>query len=64
MSAKDFKCSGVKKLLLLAVYPEVPEAHSNLRKILENLNLEILDVLISADTKMCEYYFFKLKINI
>ena len=52
MAAKDFKNSSVKKLLLLSVYPEVPEVHDNLKKILEDLNIEAIDFLVSADIKM------------
>ena len=49
---KDFKYSSVKKLLILAAWPDVPEAYSNLQQILELLNLHALQFSISADIKM------------
>ena len=55
VASKDFKDSSVKKLLVLSVYPEVPEVHLNLKKILEELNIEAIDFLVSADIKMRKF---------
>ena len=54
MAAKDFKNSSVKKLLVLSVYEGVPEVHGNLKMILEDLNIEAIEFLVSADIKMCK----------
>ena len=40
------------KLLLLSVYPDIPEIHSNLKKILDELGIETVDFLVCADIKM------------
>ena len=55
MAAKNFKSSSVKKLLIVIIYPEVPEVHSNLKKILGDLQIEAVDFLVSADIKMRKY---------
>ena len=55
MASRTFKASSVKKLLLLSVYPDVPEVHSNMKKILEELGIEALDFLVCADIKMRKY---------
>ena len=55
MASRTFKASSVKKLLLLSVYPDVPEVHSNMKKILEELGIEALDFLVCADIKMRRY---------
>ena len=52
VAAKNFKDYSVKKLLLLSVYPEIPEIHSNLKKILDELGIETVDFLVCADIKM------------
>jgi hypothetical protein len=54
VAAKDFKNSSVKKLLVLSVYEGVPETHGNLKMILEDLNIEAIEFLVSADIKMCK----------
>ena len=65
VAAKDFKDSSVKKLLLVSVYPGVPEVHMNMKKILEDLKVEAVEFLVSADIKMCKFkllysqYLFK-----
>lgn len=52
VAAKNFKDSSVMKLLLLSVYPDIPEIHSNLKKILDELGIETVDFLVCADIKM------------
>ena len=52
VASKDFKLSSVKRLLILSIYPEVPEVHSNLKNILKELNIDAIDSLVSADIKM------------
>ena len=46
------KDAGVKKLILLAVYPNVPECHENISTILSDLGIEAIDFGITADLKM------------
>ena len=58
----------MKKLLLLSVHPEVPETHDNLKQILEDLKLEVIEFLVSADIKMRKYtniiiYVIYVKLN-
>ena len=55
VAAKVFKDSSVKKLLLVSVYPEVPEVHINMKKILEELRIEAVEFLVSADIKMRKF---------
>lgn len=50
-SPLDFKDSGVKKLLLLALTP-ISERHDNIATILETLNIEGLEYGVSCDIKM------------
>ena len=57
VAAKDFKDSSVKKLLLVSVYPGVPEVHMNMKKILEDLKVEAVEFLVSTDIKMCKFKF-------
>ena len=52
VAPKNFKDTSVKKLLLLSVYPDIPEVHSNLNKILEDLGIEAVEFLVCADIKM------------
>ena len=52
VAPKNFKDTSVKKLLLLSVYPDIPEVHSNLYKILEDLGIEAVEFLVCADIKM------------
>ena len=52
--SKEFKNSSVKKLLILAAWPDVPEAYLNLKQMLELLEVEALQFSISADIKMCK----------
>ena len=42
----------MKKLILLAVYPNVPECHENISTILSDLGIEAIDFGITADLKM------------
>ena len=44
----------MKKLLLLAAVPSVPENYYNVKKILDNLNLETVEFTTAADLKMCK----------
>ena len=44
----------MKKLLLLAVLPEVSENHFNVKAILSSLNLEAIEFTAAADIKMCK----------
>ena len=46
------KDAGVKKLILLAVYPNVPECHENISIVLSDLGIEAIDFGITADLKM------------
>ena len=55
VGGKTKKDSGVKKLILISVYPGVPEVYSNVRTLLEDLNIEALDFSITADLKMRKY---------
>ena len=54
MASKSFKNSSVKKLMLLAVVPQVPENHPNMEVILGELNMESVEFSVSADVKMCK----------
>ena len=54
MAAKQAKNSSVKKLLLLAAVPSVPENYFNVKKILDNLNLEVVEFNTEADMKLCK----------
>ena len=55
VASKSFKDSSVKKLLLISVYPEIPEVHSNMKKILSELGIEAVDFLVCADIKMRKF---------
>ena len=50
-AAKDFKLSGVKKLILLLVSPTT-ETHANLSSLLALLGIEAIDYGFSCDLKM------------
>ena len=50
-SPKDYKLSGVKKILVLAMSPTI-ETHENVEAILLLLNISVLDFAFSADIKM------------
>ena len=50
--SKNFKDSSVKKLLILSAWPDVPENHSNIKKMLDKLDVEAIEFSVSADTKM------------
>ena len=45
----------MKKLLILGVVPGVPEAHHNLKLMLDQLDIEAVQFSVSADTKMCKW---------
>ena len=49
MFSKSFKNSSVKKLMLLAVVPQVPENYPNMEAILGELNMESVEFSVSAD---------------
>ena len=53
--SKKFKDSGVKKVFLIAVAPDVPENYVNVKKIWINLGLHKLDrkFTIATDLKLC-----------
>ena len=44
--------SGVKKLILLSVFPNVPECHENISAVLSDLGIAAIDFGITADLKM------------
>ena len=46
------KDTGVKKLLLLSVFPAVPEVYTNIKLMLEDLGIEILEFTRTVDLKM------------
>ena len=52
VAAKSAKHSSVKKLIILAAVPNVPENYSNVKLILNELNMEALEFTYSADVKM------------
>ena len=52
VGGRNKKDSGVKKLILLAVYPNVPECHENISNILSDLGIDAIDFGITADLKM------------
>ena len=54
VAAKQAKNSSVKKLFIVAVVPEVPENHFNIKAILNSLNLEVVEFSAAADVKMRE----------
>ena len=51
VAAKKLKPSSVKKLLILAAFPGVPEEYENLKQILEEVKIEALEFSVSADIK-------------
>ena len=51
-----FKSSSVKRLLLLAVAPDVSENSHNLSEILRLLNVEALEH-VTGDLKLCKFKF-------
>ena len=57
MSPKQAKNSSVKKLLLLAVVPDAPENYFNVKAILTQLDIEVLEFTVSADLKMRNEFF-------
>lgn len=48
-----FLDSGVKKLLLLAIVPHIPENYLNVKGLLSALNLSAFDLLTTLDLKLC-----------
>ena len=42
----------MKKLILLSVFPNVPECHENISSLLADLGIEAIDFGITADLKM------------
>ena len=56
IAAKQAKNSSVKKLILLAAVPDVPETYFNIKSILDNLDLETVEFTGSVDLKMCKLY--------
>ena len=54
VSPHQFKDGGVKKLELLAVFPDVCECHENVKTILDKLEVDAVEFSVSADIKMRE----------
>ena len=54
VASKQAKDSSVKKLLLIGVLPEYPENYSNVKLMLEKLNITDSEFMFSADLKMCK----------
>ena len=52
VAAKVAQNSSVKKLLLLAVVPEVPENYFNVKAILSSLDIEGIEFTTAADIKL------------
>ena len=52
VAPKSAKSSSVKKLLVLGAVPDVPENYSNVKTILDQLNIEAIQFTVSADIKM------------
>ena len=46
------KDTGVKKLLLLSVFPDVPEVYTNIKLMLEDLGIESLEFTRTVNLKM------------
>ena len=46
------KDADVKKLILLSVFPNVPECHENISAVLSDLGIAAIDFGITADLKM------------
>ena len=46
------KDTGVKKLLLVSVFPDMPESYGNLRFMLEDLGIESLAFTTTVDLKL------------
>ena len=55
VAAKDFKLSGVKKVLMLGLMPGVEESHDNIQKLLHAIDLSGLPITFSCDLKLCLY---------
>jgi hypothetical protein len=51
-AAKNFKIASDEKLLIVSIYPKVPEVNNNLKKILDDLQIEAVELLVSADIMM------------
>ena len=60
VAAKQGKNSGVKKLLLIAAVPGVPENHFNVKTILDQVNMEAIEFTVAADVKMCKYHLYNI----
>ena len=54
IAVKQAKNSSVKKLILLAAVPDVPETYFNIKSILDNLDLETVEFTGAVDLKMCK----------
>jgi hypothetical protein len=53
--AKKFKNSGVKKCILLAIVPDIPENHTNVKRLWLTLKMETMTrhFTIATDLKLC-----------
>ena len=52
VAPKTAKNSSVKKLFLIGVVPKVPENHFNVKTILNQVNIDVIEFTASADVKM------------
>ena len=55
VAAKGTKLSSVKKTLVLAAVPDIPENYQNVSKILQELNMEAVEFTMSVDIKMRKF---------
>ena len=52
VASATLKLSGVKKMFILALVPEVQESYMNLKTIFQHLNLLYIKFSLSADLKL------------
>ena len=51
-TASKFKDSGVRKLIILSIVEDLPETYSNVKKLMEGLNLDEFTHVNVADHKL------------
>ena len=56
--SKKYKDTGVKKVFVIGITPDVPEKYSNVKKLRNSIGLSSLDrsFSIATDLKLCNFY--------
>ena len=55
VAPRSAKLSSVKKLIVLAAVPAVPENYFNVKVIMDELRIEAIEFTMAADIKMCKF---------